>query len=74
MAMTEINTFMTHGAVNEDAESSERENAAHGLLSRGVSVTEAATIFGRSESAACCDKRTAMWSAHVRSRPQESQA
>ena len=37
---------MSHGAVNEDAESSEPMNAAHGLLSRGVSVTVSGNYIG----------------------------
>src|ERR1700723_1613817 len=32
MAMSEINTFMSHGAVNEDAESSERERGAWSVV------------------------------------------
>ena len=32
MAMSQINTFMSHGAVNEDAESSERERGAWSVV------------------------------------------
>ena len=47
MAMSEINTFMSHGAVNEDAESSERERGAWSVVAWSCSVTEAATILAR---------------------------
>ena len=63
MAMSHVNTFMSHGAVNEDTESSERERGAWAVVARSERDGSGSHIGARARPLAAtslplCGERT----------------